>query len=340
MADVPQTLSLITLAQMFRGDVVEQINRRVSLLKLVRITPGSGKNVAWAPESDGALAENYAEGADAANFGSDAQASAILTWGLYRSNFHVTNLAMDSASSSVDPLGNRTLWVKNIKNAAAKLAATLNAACFNGAGTGTTIAGLDVAIGDDSNTYATIVRGSSAYWRPTVVDPGVSTAPTQALIRDDIRKVYEACGETPDVAVCAPAVFNAIGALFDATRRQVQDISRTLARGAVSLEFGLGALEVDGTVFYRDKDATANRIYYLNTSKMELQYLPSAAQTQMLMDMGMQVQADDGFGEVPLGFTYELLAKTGPASKAEVLFTGQLVVERPNAFGVRKNVAA
>lgn len=337
MSDVPTTLALVTLAQMFRGDVVRQINRQVQALKMVRISAGEGKNVAWVAESSGAIAENYTDGLDASNYGGDAQASALLNWSLYRSAFHVTQLAMDGAASSASPLGNHQLWARQVVNGAAMLATKLNQEFFAGAGTGTTMAGLGVAIGSDSNIYATIDRSSSAYWRPTVVDPGAPTAVTFALIRDDIRKVYEASGENPDVAMCSPSVFNTIGALFDATRRQIDGV-RT-ARGDIKLDFGYSALEVDGTVFVKDKDCTASTIYYLNTNYVELQYLPSATQDRMIDGLNLPVQADDGFGRVPLGFKYEMLAKTGPSEKAEILATTQLVVSRPSTCGTRKNVA-
>lgn len=333
------TVSLVTLAQLYRGDVITQINRQTSLLKHVKITSGEGKNVAWAPEGDGAVAENYSEGADASNFGGDAQTSAILSWALYRSNFHVSNLALDSAASSVDPLGNRALWARNLMNNAGKLGSFINGKMFSGVGTGTEMCGLAEAIGKDDNTYATIDRTDAnfAYWKPTIIDPGVLTAPTLALLRDDLRKVYEACGENPDVAVATPAVFNTIGNLFDATRRYVDYVNS--ARGMQKLSFGFQAIEVDGCVFIRDKDCTANRIYYLNTASMEVQYLPSASQRMVLDAAAVEVVGDDGFGEVPLGFKYEMLAKTGPSEKAEILFQGQLKIERPNRFATRKNVA-
>lgn len=337
MADTPTSLSLLTLAQEYRGNIVRQINRRVVLLKLLPIVAGSGKNCAWATEADGAIAENYSEGADAANFGGDAQASAILNWGLYRSNFHVTKLAMDAAATTSTPDGNQSLWARQLTNACAKLAAQFETALFTGAGTGTTVAGLDVAIGTNNNTYATIDRTTSPandYWKPTVVD--AASAPISlALIRDDLRLAYEACGETPDFAVCSPSVFNKVVALFDATRRIVQF---NTARGSVKLDAGYEGVEVDGCVFVKAKDATANRIYYMNSDAAHIEYLPTARQ-RMLMTLGMlDVSADDGFGPVPLGFDYEMLAKNGPSDRAQVLGQMQLVVKRPNAFVVRKNI--
>lgn len=324
------TLSLVTLATEFRGDVVRQINRRTATLKMLTIKPGEGKNIAWVPEFDGAVAENYSEGADAANWGQDGQSSAILTWGLYRAPIQVTNLAMDAAVGSQSPEGNRQLWARHMVNSSAKLAQHLNQEVFVGPGTGTRMTGLALAV-DSAGTYATIDRGSVTDWGSYEVT--AATALSFALIREDLRQVYEKCGETPDLAVVSPAVFNTIGALFDGTRRQIDSVRG--GNGPVKLDFGFQALEVDGTVFFRDKDCTANTIYYLNSDGLHIEYLPSASQQLLIEAAGGEIQADDGFGTVPLGFKYEMLAKTGPAEKAEILWTGQLVVSRPNSHGKR-----
>lgn len=335
MADTVTTLSLVTLAQEYRGDIVRQINRRTVLLKILPIVAGGGLNVAFGPEGDGQVAENYADGADAANFGGDIQASAVLPWGLYRANVHVSNLAMDAAGASNTPLGNRMLWARNIVNGTAKLATVLNAAMYTGAGTGTTIFGLNGAIGNATNVYGGIDRsvGGNAYFRPYVIDPGSLTAPTLAQIRTDMAAIYTSSGENPDVAIAGPAVFNKIGSLFDATRRQVDNIQT--ARGSLRLDFGWQALEVDGMVFIKDKDASANQIYYLNTNHVKLQYLPPVGQPETPTQM---VDADDGFGAVPLGFKYEKLAKLGASERAEITSTLQLVIDRPNSCGMRFNV--
>lgn len=337
MADTVTTLSLITLAQEYRGDTVRQINRRTMGLRVFKIVPGSGLNAAFVPEGDGQVAENYADGADAANFGGDSQASAVLPWGLYRANIHVSNLAMDAAAGASTPEGDRALWGRNIANGSAKLASLLNQVLYSGAGTGTTWAGLDAAIGSTSNVYAGIDRsqGGNAYFRPTVVDPGSLTKPTFAQIRDDVRQIYIASGMNPDVALCSPGVFNAIGNLFDNTRRQVEELST--AKGKVSLEFGFQAIEFDGMYFVKDKDATENRIYYCNTNHIRIEVLPPAEYRAMGIDFE-EVDADDGFGQVPLMFKYEKLAKLGASERAEITSTAQLIVDRPNACGVRKNV--
>lgn len=333
MSDTPQTLSLIIQAQEYRGDIVRQINRRVVLLKLLPIIRGAGKNVAWTAESSGQIAENYSEGADAANYGSDAQAAATLSWGLYRAPIHVTKLAMDSAATSQTPTGNRALWARNQVNAAATLAAKVELDAFGGAGTGTLVAGLDTAICDDTNTYASIVRSSSTYWKPYVVDPGSATAVTLAQLRTDIGTIYDNCGESPDIAIAPTAVFNKIAGLFDPNRRWTQV---NTARGQIQLDAGYEGIQVDNCMFVKSKDATAAQIYYLNSNYVHFETLPDANVPLEVLDA---IQATDGYGSVPLDMSFEMLAKTGPSSKGEALTTIQLVVTKPKTCGVRKNVA-
>lgn len=338
MADVSQTVALQVLSQNYRGKLVNQINRKSALLKALPIVPGFGKNCAWAAKSSGQIAENYTEGADASNFGSDAQTEAILQWSHYRANFHVTGTARRAAATSYTPEGVANLIGTNIVSANETLVSTINVALFNGPGTGTTIAGLDMAIADNSNIYATIDRAAATYWQPYVVNPGVATALTFAQIRTDLGAIYDQCGEQPDLAVCSTAVFNTLGALYDSTRRYITEINT--ARGVVRLDAGYQALEVDGCMFLRDKDATANRIYYINTSRVHIEYLPLEPEIiASLEEMGVQMEANDGYGPIALGIHCDKLAKNGDSDRFECLTNLQLVVERPNACGARLNVA-
>lgn len=334
MSDTPQLLSLITLAQNYRGDVVRTINRRVVLLKLLPIKRGSGKNVAWVAEGSGAIAENYAEGADAANFGSDSQTGAILSWGLYRAPMHVTKLAMDAARTSMTPEGDMELWARGVVNSSAALAALVEADAFSGAGTGTLLAGLDTAVADNTSAYATITKSSNTFWQPTVVDPGSLTPISISLIRSDLGKIYDKCGETPDLAIAPTAVFNAVADAFTPNRRWD---SVNTARGLIKLDAGYEGIEVDGCMFVKSKDATANRIYYLNSNYVHFETLPDARVPNEVLNA---VTPDDGFGSVPLDMVFEPLAKNGPSSRGEALTTIQLVVERPNSCGARLNVQA
>lgn len=334
MSDVPQTLALIIAAQEYRGDILSQVNRRVMALKTLPIKVGGGKNWAWAPKGDGHIFENYTDGQDASNFGSDEQQSAILTWSLYRTNFHVTDFAMDTSGSASTPVGNQDLWLNNMIDSSAKLAKGLEGKIFTGAGTGTEMAGLDVAIGDDTNTYAGLLRSTYTWWKPTVVDPGVSTGATFNLIRSDLAAIAKACGEKPDVAYVGLSTYNAIAGLFDTNLRYTKV---TTARGVVILENGMDAVIIDGCQFLPCYDAPEGKIYYINSNYVEIRLLPNK---RFMFAMGSQdIMGNDGFGIVPLLMHFDMLAKNGPSERAEITLQSQLIVRRPNSCGIRKNVA-
>lgn len=343
MSDTVQTLALLVLAQNYKPDIVRQANRQSVALKMLPVKIGEGKNVAWVAESTGVVAENYADGADVSDFGSDSQTSAILNWALYRANFHVSGLASATAASSASPVGNIELWARNMQNASMKLASTLNGALYTGAGTGTLIAGFDVAIGDDSNTYATIARGSAAYWKPNLFNAaGPAAALTFAQIRSDLQAIYVASGMRPDVAFVHPNVLAKIAALFDPQKQYLFQVVRDVstAAGKFELEGGIGGIRFDGCTFVEDKDATDGKIYYVNTEYCHVEVLPmDLAKVPGLSDEIMDVIGNDGFGPLPFGFRLEMLAKSGDSDKAMMKSYSQLVVERPNACGVRFNIS-
>jgi len=268
----------------------------------------------------------------------DALSQAILSWGLYRSNFKVGDLARAAAKSSRTPTGLLRLWARNLMNAISKNASTINKALFSGTGSNSII-GLDTAL-SDSNTYATVDRtqGANAGFRAKVIDPGQPTKTTIASVRDDLRQVFEISGEQPDMAWCSPTVYNSIGGQFDDTRRRVQEI--TTAAGVVKLDGSIGGIEIDGCTFFRDKDATASQIYYLNSDAYYVQYLPQDLDVDdPAINDSTQEQGDDTFGTLPLGMIAEALAKTGAAAKAHVKVFAQLVVEAPHMCAIRKNAA-
>lgn len=335
MADSPQTLATIlnALAQNFRGQVVRTMNRRSVLLKTLPIVRGEGKNVAWDVELDGMVAETFTDGADAANFGSDAVTPVTLSWALFRSNFRVTDLAMATSSTSRTPAGLLNLMGRNIVNSATKLASTINAACYSST---SGLIGLDYALRDD-NTYGGVDRtqAGNATFRGNLFAPGVATAPTLDQIRDDLTvQIYKACGRQPDLALCSPEVFRKLGSLFQEFRRINQMSS---ARGDVVLDGSIGAIEFEGCVFIKDKDATAGSIYYLNTDAVRIEYL-SQPGSGMGGD-GEEREMEDGFGSVPLGMKVKPLAVTGASRKVSSQIFLQMVVEDPHSCGLRTNVS-
>lgn len=342
MADTTQTLAALVLVQKYRGELVNTINRTSALLKLLPVIPGNGKNCSWALKYSGQVSENYTEGADASNFGSNSQTAATLNWGMYRANSHISGTARRAAALSESPEGNQDLMGQNIIDAAEDLTSRINVALYNGAGTGTTIAGLDVAIGDDANTYAGIDRSQAgnATFRPYVIDPGSLTALTFAQIRTDLSTIQTNSGRRPTVALCDLDVFNAVLGLFDATKIFYVDLVQT-PRGGVMLDNTQRGVIVENCIFIPDKDATANTISYLHLPDARIEYLPPAPQTMFdrLQGMGMLVPSNDGFGPAPLGYELQPLAKNGDSDRFSLVSNLQLVIRRPNAFGQRQNVA-
>lgn len=337
MSDYDLATVLTSLSQNFRPTVVRTFNAASVLLRTLPIERGAGKNVAWDIEGTGAIGENFSDGADVSNYGIDTPNPATLSWGLYRSNFKLTNLARSASASSLSPQGLLRPMARELVNSARKLASTLNVNFYSGAGTGTTIAGLAAAI-DDANTYAGIDRSTNAYARAKVIDPGVATSPTLALLRSDLYAIKDICGEMPDLGFLSSSAFLTIASQFDNVRRYEQDVLINTARGQVTLDASVGKIMIEGCTFIADKDATAGSVYYLNSNYVHAEYLPPAEESELPEEM-VQMGLEDGYGPMPLGMNVYPLARTGAARKITAEVQVQLVVTRPNSCGVRRNVA-
>jgi len=284
--------------------------------------------------------EQYSEGADAVNFGSNAQLQALETWGYYRSNFHVTGTARRGAQYAVTPEGQSNTVLANIEDSTRQLTTTINQALWNDPGTAGYVGGMGVAVGSTTNVYAGIDRtvGANSFWLPYTVNPGSLTPLTFAQIRADQNAILIASGEFPDLGFCDPYTYTTIGSLFDPNRRYTVDTFST-ARGEITLQGGMKAIEFDGTFFIKDKDSPANTITYLSSQFVHIEYLPPPPDLMaQLAELGMGVEADDGYGAIPLGYFLEKLSKTGDSDKFMLTWNGQLVVERPNACGQRTNI--
>ncbi len=335
MADVQQTLALLVLAQEYKDDLVSQVNRAATLCKLLPVEACNSRNIGWVAGSDGALTELYAEGADAVNFGSDAQSSAILSVGLYRNSFHVTDLAKNAAALAGSPDANANLWLSNMKNGVAALSSKLNTELYTGVSAGG-IVGLESAIGDDTNTYATIIRSSNAFWKPNLsgVASG-SVAVTKDDIRADLRVILKRGGERPDLAMVGPETYAVLGKLFDS---QIRVNVGSDGMSAPSVNGGIDGIRFNGCQFVEDKDCPEGKIFYLNTRHVSLRPMPMVFDG-FSPEQKAAVMGDDGFGPLPLMFDMYALAKTGAAQKASIVSTIQLQVKRPNSMGVRSGIS-
>ena len=341
MSDTMQTSGLIVIAQNYKDDIVRQINRTATALKLFQPEVGEGPNAAWVAEGDGAVVESFSEGADAANFGSDSQTGALLTWARYRGLIHVSGTALAVAATSRTPLGNQRLWARNMLNSVEKLAKTLDTDFYTGAG-GNALVGLDTAIGSISGTYAGIDRGSNSFWQASLFNAaGPASAITFAQIRGDLAAIKVASGYRPDVALVSPNTYNKIASLFDPLKFYTISTEKVAVRGRevdLMLDGGRGGLNFDGCIFVEDAWAPDNAIYYLNTAYVAVEHLP-VDMSNLGGDETAMLQMVDGLEEsVPLGLAFEMLAKNGDSEKAQMKVYPQLVVRRPNACGKRLNI--
>lgn len=340
MANFDLTTVSAALAQGMAPRVQRTFNSLSVAMRLFRKVPGAGKNLAWDVEYTGAIGENFSDGADVSNYGIDTPQFASLSWGLYRSNFQITNQAAAAAASSFQPQDLINPFARQMDNSARKLASTLNGVVYSGAGTGTTIAGLALAIKDD-NTYAGIDRssGTHAQFRAKVIDPGTLTDPTIALIRSDLGSIYDQCGESPDIALCNTAVWNKVAGLFTDVTRYNKDAFVNAEGRTITMDASIDAMMIDKCMFIKDKDATANVIYYLNSNYVEWEYLPPVnLAPDANQSTVMQLQDQDG--ELGLALSVYPLARTGAAAKMTMEVMTQLKVTRPNACGKRLNVNA
>jgi hypothetical protein len=297
---------------------------------------GTGKNVSAGVELDGEAAETYSDGADASTYTVNTQINPVLQWGLYRANGKVTNLVRDAAGSSPAP-GDLIRIVGRELNAKSRaLSLKLGTDLYSGTGTNV-LNGLDVALRDD-NTYATIDRtsGTNAKFRGTLIDPGASTAITKALLRSDLSAIYDASGYMPTIALCSTAVWNKIAALFDANIQHV--VQTDAVTGGLVMRGGVQTIEFDGCTFVKDRLATANRIYYLSPECIVIKVLPKVAVPE-LGDIAVNAPLDTNAGALPMEMYLEALARTGAAQKFSAYVTVQMMVENPNACGMRLQVS-
>jgi len=297
---------------------------------------GRGKNVTESLELDGESAETYSDGADASNYTTSVRIQPTLSWGLYRANGTLTNLARDAAGTSIGPGELIRLAGRELTNKSRALALKLGTDFYSGSGSNAVI-GLDSAIAD-GNTYAGIDRtsGTNSKFRSKIIDPGSSTAITKALIRQDLAQIYDNGGMMPTLALCHTDVWLKIASLFDAN---VQYQVQTNVEGRVQMQGGVEAINFGGCVFLADRLATNNKIYYLTPEAFQFEYLPKVVGSEIGdVDQGTMPLEMTG-GQLPLGMFLESLARTGAAQKFSAYITAQMLCVNPIWCGARLNVS-
>lgn len=345
-----ETLALLApaLAQTFAPDIVRTWNRTAVLAKSLRSVPGvgqgGGKNVAWDVEYSGATANSFAEGSAiaASEFNYDPVTTAILPWGLYRSAFSVSTTQLAAAAANIgsasalgDMVGERFM------GAVTKLISRINQDIFSGTGVDAsgnpTIVGLDTAL-QSSGIYAGINKGTVTEWAGNVsANAGTLRPLTLEILAGAERLVYNAAGKEIDAIFCTPAGHAKYESLFN-------DVVRIPNDGGGPIRSFQGSsknLFWRGNPVVRDKQASANTFYMLNTSEVELPYLPfpgSAPDRGMLEARGLPSSNGADFEQTPLMAHCRALGLRGSAYEFYVEMHVQLRVKRPNEHALIKDI--
>jgi hypothetical protein len=344
LATTSPTLSS-ALSQLYAPRVINAFNRLSVLAALLPKKMGSGKNVAWDVFVANGSAETFTDGQDVSTYNSDYALPAVLSWGLYRANFSVTELAQAAAAtSSGSALELLDLMNTQADQAAMKIAAKVNADLFNGT---TNIIGLDTAIGLATGTYAGIDKGTYTGWAPTVSANGSVDRPlTKAIMDAHEAAIYTACGEMPDLIIASPTVCSKYEALFDSVTRVAlvnSDLSAASAPGVgmnkvMPSHSGWTGLFYKGVPVYRDRNATDEYMYFLNTNYLSLEFLPHPSVNTAAISKSVELKGLPNSNMAGLAARIDAMAKTGQADKFSATCMLALKCSRPSAMGVIKDI--
>jgi hypothetical protein len=280
------------------------------------------------------IAETFSDGDAVTTDAVDATTQATLSRGLVRVNFSLGDVAI--AAARLIPAGPNDLmdlFSFHYARALNVWASAVNAKLFTSS---SGVIGFNTAL-DITGTYAGIDRTTlHTTFRGNRFDPSTLTAPTLKMLRGDLSDIYDACGETPDLAFMPSAVWNKVAALFDDVRRYTVETIST-ARGPIVLDASASAIMIDGCAFLKDKDHSAAKITYVNSRHVEVEYMNLAPASQM--DMASRIAiADDGYGQIPVGLYCKHLGAVGASERFTLEGAVQLVVDSPITCGQRHNL--
>lgn len=321
------------------GGVVDQINRGVTLSKILQWKAPMQADIGFVAKGSGATAVKNTEGGAISAGAPNVRKTARLDWALYDSAFGVTDLAASKAAMSSSPEAEKNTWMVEMGDHMVWLAKTLEQKLFTATGGTQEVAGLALAI-DDTLAYAGIDPAVDTFWKSSVFSTAASL--DFNLIRSDKTTIAKASGEFPDVAVCDLDTLDKLNAMFDNSKVYQYDVSIPNV-GKVNLEGGGGRVTFDGMSFVGAVDCPANTIYYLNSKHIHVEYL-LPPDWLVLMNRVNAAFASRGMASVgsaigPFQFYLKEIPLAAHARQAAVVSQCQLVLDKRNAFGVRKNIA-
>jgi hypothetical protein len=269
---------------------------------------------------------------------------ATLNWGIYRSAFGISGLSVSAAMTAANSPAIMMQKLRGyLEDAASDLANVISTAIYSGAGTGTTIAGLQGAGAVlATGTYANIARATYSEWAGNTA--AIGGALTLAAMDTQERAIFTKCGMKPTMIVTTPDIADAYAGLFSTIVRNAP-----LGASGSTPEMVLGSWDVNGFTglhhkgipVYRSAKCPSGQLYMLNENYMSLESLPFIQLGDDAALNTTSVYATRQSNAAPSGLNakVEALGKTGDSAKFQVISYVQLKVRKPNSCAVLTGIA-
>lgn len=355
--------------------LIGQVQRKAPLLRLLAQLGGlrranTGHQITWSVKFSGQDAGAVdMDGGNLRTAASDQPVAATLGFGSYAAPVKVTDDLMWRAGSQagfgpdLNPLTDAVQ--QNIKDGIEKWVKEVNTDLYAGTGSDNKLTGLHKAI-VATGTYANINQSTYSGWASTVAgNSGMLRSLTLPLIKTQLRTIAENSRlGRPDLAVCPPAIMDAVEELFEAyTRINYSPSEMSMPGGAgervsmnpPAITTAGGRINVDGfrvfhwqnqrLWFIEDPDCVYtgatnpdNVMYFLNSMDLELQFLPPPGAPAMVQKQNVAAE-EQGMGRLG-DLQLELTARGRTQYAHEFDMTGkvQLVVHSRNAHGCLQDI--
>lgn len=363
LSDISDAMTLLYAARLQR-----QILSTAPLLFLLPMTVGVGQSANWTVQFTGNAVNAIASAESVQRSQADAtdenEQGLNLSWAQYDATSSVSDISQNAVDSDINPssLGadNGDLLERKIMEQATRVAFGIARDLYAGNETSNPVQLAGAARWIDSSTvFASIDPASVPEWASVEESTPLSTL-NLARIREFITDIYDVSGHIPEFFTCNSNVFNQIRNRFNdfeanVTREVTMERGggmRGLDRRTVTLDAGFRAVEVDQIPVVLDRFATANTLYAWNTRFVEVQQQRRARMTRLFMggqqamtaafeqltDMGLLLLPEkqvEGMMPRHMGMTpyIKKLGTRGSTEDAMVLWQGQVVCSRRNAFG-------
>lgn len=293
--------------QVYR-ELVPQINRKVPLFRILPLKPTiTGQNVGWDVTFNGqSSAAVNLDGGSFVTATADQRVPATLSHGSYSAPIKVTDKAqlLSSVTPSVagfNPMAD--LLGQNMTEAIQAMVKLMGQHLYSGTGASNQMYGLSSAI-LPTGSYAAIAQSSFGDWASySDTNSGSLRSLTLGMIKKATRTIAtnnQPYGR-PDLAICPPAIMDALEALFDAYTRvnytptggltmpggagekvTMNPPTITTAGGRVNMDgYRCFRWENQNLTFVEDPDCKhtgetnqTNVMYLLNSAAVDAEYVP------------------------------------------------------------------